>query len=251
MTARSRTLALVVVIALFALVFGAAAYAQDGAAAEDTPTEVAPAESTEPTGGYGTARPAYLPQPAKVIMLATTPPAGEAAFPGDEIMAADIGNWLREHLVAIKGMSVTTLHPDSPMIKNNDNLSSEDVAATAGEAPKTRAERVQNVVRELRVDYALVPAITQYKFDATKPQATVTLTVYRTEAEGQPTFIVVAGRSPDRPPRNATEGVLARAAAADAALRAAAHVLEVSVEDLQRWERIKRSGKRHRRFLFF
>ena len=184
-------------------------------------------------------------------MFPTMTPAGEAAFPGDEVMAADIGNWLREHLMVIKGMAVTTLHPHSPMIKVSETLGPADIAPVEGETALARAQRMQAVVNELRVDYALLPEITQYKFDAAKLESTVTLTVFRAEAEGQPTPIVVAGRSPDRPPAKATEAMLARAAAADAALRAAAQILEVPAEDLQRWSRIKRAGKHHRRFIFF
>jgi hypothetical protein len=251
MTARSKTLVLAVAIALLALALGTVAYAQDETPAEPAPVEAAPAEAPGSTDGYGATGPAARPQPAQVIMLATMTPAGEAAFPGDDVMAADIGNLLRDHLMAIKGMSIATLHPNSPMIKNSPNLSPDDVAAVEGEEPATRAQRAQNIVKELRVDYALVPAITEYRFDATKPQARVTLTVFRVPAEGQPTLIVVAGRSPERPPRNASEALLARAAAADAALRAAAQILDVSVEDLQKWTRLKRGGTRHRRFLFF
>jgi len=237
----------VLLIGFLALAMVATAQAQ---APPEEPGEAAE-PAAEPTSGYRAAGPAAGPQPAKVIMFATLPPAEEAAFPGDETMAGDIGNRLRGYLTSVRGMSVATVHPASPMIKNSPNLVPEDVAPMEGETPKARAERALNVVRELGVDYALVPAIVQYKFDATKPQATVTLNVYRVKTEGELAAIVVSGRSPDRPPRQADEQVLARAAVADAALRAAAQILEVSADDLQRWIKMKHSGKSHRRFLIF
>lgn len=246
MTLRSKTLVLLMGVIALAMVVTAQAQAP-----AEEPAE-APAAAAEPAAGYYAAGPAAGPQPAKVIMFPVMPPAGEAAFPGDEIMAADIGNRLRNYLMTIRGMSVATIHPASPMVKNSANLVPEDVAAIEGETSKERAERAQNVVRELGVDYALVPAVVQYKFDPTRPEATVTLSVHRVEAEGQPAaIIIVSGRSPERPPRGADEQVLARAAVVEAALRAAAQILEVSADDLQKWTKIKRSGKRHRRFLIF
>lgn len=244
---RLRWKTLVLLIAVIALAMVATAQAQ--APAEEPPE--APAPAAEPAAGYGTEGPAGRPQPAKVIMFPTMPPADEAAFPGDEIMAADIGNSLRRYLVTIRGMSVATIHPASPMVKNSPNLLPEDVAAMEGEPPRQRAERAQKVVLELGVDYALVPAIVQYKLDPTKPEATVTLNIYRVEAEGPLAAIVVSGRSPERPPRQADEQMLARAAVADAALRAAAQILEVSADDLRKWAKVKRGGKSYRRFLIF
>ena len=185
-------------------------------------------------------------QPSNVLMFPITPtkpPAGAEIIPGGADLGDRIGNLLKEYLTISGRVTVTTVHPSSPMVKRAGGLTEADILGTPTETEAERVERAKKVGAKLGVDAVLLGAVDQYIYDGEAPAVQITLKLYvveKLDAKEAPVPTGVGGSSPTvKPSKIITEEMLRDAAIRDVALKAASAVLAVNPDDLAKWMKLK------------
>ena len=191
--------------------------------------------------------------PSTVLMLPINPikpPEGKEIIPGGAGLGDQIGKELKEFLTVSGRVTVTTLHPDSPMVKRAGGMDTL-MKSPPGETDIQRVERARQIGAKLGVDAVILGSVSDYVYDGEAPSISITVQIYvvekLTSTEPVPVTGITGSSPPVKPSKLITEELLRQAAIRDVALKTASGILGINPDDLAKWAQLKgprRGGKK-------